>query len=206
MAGIIGPSIGKVFGTVRILSTSEFQRIMSVHVEGTFNCMQAQLPALTQGEEGSGLGGGSIVNASSIAGRIGFERNAGYTAAKHAIVGMTKAVAKEEGRRGIRVNAVAPGYVDTPMTQSLAADAEEFAGVEGRSAQAISGGTGGQDSAQDSEHMEKQDQRVSDVKYPGAMGRKGMPEEVANLIVWLLSDESSFCTGHLYAVDGGWGC
>jgi len=85
--------------------------VMNVNARGTFNCMRAALRHLTSG--------GCIVNTASIAGLRGLQGMSIYTASKHAVVGMTKAVAKEVGERGIRVNAVAPGATDTPMLSKI---------------------------------------------------------------------------------------
>lgn len=79
---------------------------MKVNVQGTLNCVRAQLNNLKTGAKGRN--GGSIVNAASVAGFMGFTDNAAYVASKHAVVGITKCAAKEEGPKGIRLNCVAP--------------------------------------------------------------------------------------------------
>jgi NAD(P)-dependent dehydrogenase (short-subunit alcohol dehydrogenase family) len=106
LAGVIGPSIAQDKGSIRNITDDEFDFILDVNVKGTLNCLRAQLPHMQQGV--NGRGGGSIVNASSIAGIVGVECNGPYVAAKHAVVGLTRTAAKEEGSKGIRVNAVAP--------------------------------------------------------------------------------------------------
>lgn len=83
------------------------RRPEQINVTGLMHCMKAQLQVLRDG--------GSIVNASSIAGLTGRSKNASYSAAKHAVVGMTRSVAKEYGNRSIRVNCFAPGKIKTPM-------------------------------------------------------------------------------------------
>jgi NAD(P)-dependent dehydrogenase (short-subunit alcohol dehydrogenase family) len=79
---------------------------MRVNVQGTLNCVRAQLNNIRTGS--GGRGGGSIVNASSVAGIMGFTQNAAYAASKHAVIGISRCAAKEEGPRGIRINCVAP--------------------------------------------------------------------------------------------------
>ena len=168
MAGIITESLGTEDGKTRSLPDEEFHHTMNVHVTGTWNSVRAELPSMVTGS--AGRGGGSIVNAASIAGRIAAPKSVGYITAKHAIVGLTKSAAVDEGASGIRVNAIAPGVVDTPMVQNM---------DHGR--------------------------RVA-MEAPGPMARVASPEEVANLICFLLSDEASFITGAIYNIDGGWQC
>lgn len=111
--------------------------------------------------------GGSIINVSSIIGRRGNVGQVVYSASKAAVIGMTLAAAKELAPRGIRVNAVAPGFIDTDMTRALP--------------------------------PEKFDERVASV----AMGRAGTPDDVAQTILFLASDLSTYVTGQVLGVDGG---
>lgn len=106
LAGIIGRSVGRGEGTIRNVAEEEFENVMAVNATGRWNCLRAELPAMKVGKEGRG--GGSIVNAASIAGLVGVVANAPYVASKHVVVGLTKTAAKEEGKRAIRVNAIAP--------------------------------------------------------------------------------------------------
>lgn len=110
---------------------------------------------------------GSIVNVSSIIGRVGNAGQTVYGASKAAVIGATYSAAKELAPYNIRVNAVAPGFIDTDMTKQLP--------------------------------KEKFEQRLSEIK----MGRIGKPEEVANIILFLASDLSSYVTGQVIGVDGG---
>lgn len=110
---------------------------------------------------------GSIVNVSSIIGRTGNAGQTVYGASKAAVIGATYSAAKELAPYNIRVNAVAPGFIETDMTKQLS--------------------------------EEKYDQRLSEIK----MGRIGKPEEVANTIMFLASDLSSYVTGQVIGVDGG---
>ncbi len=90
-----------------------FDRIMEINVKGVWLCMKAELPyMLEQGE-------GSIINIASVAGLIGAPKAAAYTASKHAVVGLTKSAAVEYAKFGLRVNAVCPGYTDTPMVAEV---------------------------------------------------------------------------------------
>ena len=106
LAGAFGPSIAQERGAIRHITDAEFDFVMAVNVKGLLNCLRAELPHMLEGS--TGRGGGAIVNAASIAGLVGVEHNGPYVASKHAIIGMTRTAAKEEGPRAIRVNAIAP--------------------------------------------------------------------------------------------------
>lgn len=106
LAGVFGPSIAQERGTIRNVGSDEFDWVMAVNCHGLFNCLQAELQFMRSGSEG--YGGGSIVNAASIAGLVGVDGNGPYAASKHAVVGLTRTAAKEECARAIRVNAIAP--------------------------------------------------------------------------------------------------
>jgi NAD(P)-dependent dehydrogenase (short-subunit alcohol dehydrogenase family) len=90
-----------------------WQKVININLSGVYYCLRAQIPAMLKN------GGGAIVNTSSVAGQIAFAGTAGYTAAKHGVVGLTKVVAAEYSTQGIRCNAIGPGFVDTPMTQNV---------------------------------------------------------------------------------------
>jgi NAD(P)-dependent dehydrogenase (short-subunit alcohol dehydrogenase family) len=106
LAGVIGKSIG--LRGLKDLEEEEWEFIIGVNLTGVMHCMRAQLQSIEEG--------GSIVNAASIAGLMGRANNAAYTASKHGVVGLTRSAAKEEGHRGVRVNCIAPGRIETPMT------------------------------------------------------------------------------------------
>ena len=95
------------------LSTEQFDRMFAVHVRGTFLCTRAVLPEMLA------RGAGAIVNVASQLGQIGGVEMAHYCGAKAAVIGMTKALAREVSKQGVRVNAVAPGPIDTPLTRSI---------------------------------------------------------------------------------------
>ncbi|OAA57617.1 3-oxoacyl-[acyl-carrier-protein] reductase [Niveomyces insectorum RCEF 264] len=124
--------------------------------------------------------GGSIVNAASIAGVSGRAKNAAYAASKHAVVGLTRSACKEIGYRGVRVNCICPGTILTPMNKQ----AREIVTAGG---------------AQQPPGILSHTQDI-------AMRRAGRPEEVAHLIAYLLSDESTYVSGTAICVDGGWMC
>ena len=98
------------------IDTASFERMMRVHVLGTFNTMQAVLPQMLDRERGS------IVNISSMCGIIGCEVAPHYSAAKAAVIGMTKSIVRDVSRSSVRANVVAPGYIRTPMQGDIDAD------------------------------------------------------------------------------------
>ncbi|KAK5712564.1 hypothetical protein LTR17_017945 [Elasticomyces elasticus] len=111
LAGVIPKSIN--IERVEDLNDEDWRFVIDVNVHGVMHCMRAQLKNMNNK--------GSIVNAASICGLIGFPKNAAYTVSKHAVIGLTKAAAKEVGDREIRCNAIAPGLIDGPMQQKSVA-------------------------------------------------------------------------------------
>ncbi len=87
----------------------EWARVLGVNLTGVFLCLRHEIPAMAAG------GGGAIVNTASIAGRIGLPKAGAYVAAKHGVIGLTRAAALDHAADGVRVNAVCPGYVETPL-------------------------------------------------------------------------------------------
>jgi NAD(P)-dependent dehydrogenase (short-subunit alcohol dehydrogenase family) len=97
------------------IDPGEWDRQVAVNLSGVFHCMHAQIPAMLR------AGGGAIVNLTSIAGLNGIQGRGAYVTVKHGVVGLTKAAALDYAEQGIRINAVAPGYVDTPLLQGRSA-------------------------------------------------------------------------------------
>jgi NAD(P)-dependent dehydrogenase (short-subunit alcohol dehydrogenase family) len=120
-------------------------------------------------------GRGANVNSASILGLVGLRGEAAYVASKHGVVGLTKTAALEYAQAGIRINAVCPGFVPTPMVERFFASA-----------------------SRDNPQVREQATALHPV------GRLGTPEEIAEAVVWLCSDAASFVTGHTMTVDGGW--
>lgn len=105
--------IGGESNAVADMSLDGWHQIISVNLNSVFYCMKYQIPAMLQ------AGGGAIVNMSSILGQVAFPHSAGYVAAKHGVVGLTQNAAVEYAGAGIRINAVGPGFIDTPLLGAL---------------------------------------------------------------------------------------
>jgi NAD(P)-dependent dehydrogenase (short-subunit alcohol dehydrogenase family) len=149
-------------------STDVWRRTMAVNLDGAYFCVRAELRAmLAAGPDATGR---SIVNVASSAARMGVPGLVAYSASKHGVLGLTRTAAMEVGRKGIRVNAVCPGTVRTPM---------------------LAGFVGG-----DEDLLEGMGRRTP-------MARLGTPDEIAEAIVWLLSDAASYVTGASVDPDGG---
>ena len=162
--------------TIEDTSLDEWNQIFAVNVTGTFLVSKYALSLLRQSKA---AGGASVINFGSYDGFIADPGLAAYCATKGAVHALTKAMACDHGPEGIRVNAICPGYVDTPMLQSF---------FEGEG----SGGDGGS--------IDSLQQAVRDV-HP--MRTYGTPEDMANLVNWLASDEARYAAGQLWVLDGG---
>lgn len=139
-----------------------WRKVLSVNLDGVFYGCKYQLEQMEKN------GGGVIVNIASIHGTVAAPLSSAYTAAKHAVVGLTKNIGAEYGQKNIRCNAVGPAYIETPLLESVSGDVKE----------------------------------ALVAKHP--MGRLGTSQEVAELVLFLSSEKSSFMTGGYYLVDGGY--
>ncbi len=142
-----------------------WDRVIDTNLKGVWLSMRYEIPLMLK------QGGGSIVNCASIAGLVGFSEIPAYTASKHGVIGLTQTAALEFAKSKIRVNAVCPGVIHTPMVDRLT-------------------------------HGDATAEKGLVAAEP--MGRMGKPEEIAEAVLWLCSDKSSFVTGHPLVVDGGW--
>jgi 2-hydroxycyclohexanecarboxyl-CoA dehydrogenase len=145
-----------------------WDHVLGVNLRGTIAVTHAVLEGMQR------RGAGAIVNVASEAGRVGSQGSAVYSAAKAGVIGFTRAVARESSRLGVRVNAVAPGPIETPL---LTAAPEQLGEIGERLVQGMIAAT--------------------------SMRRIGQPEEVAAAIAFLASDDASFVTGQTLNVSGG---
>jgi len=163
--------------TIEQTSLDEWNQSFAVNVTGTFLTSKYSLPLLREAANSGTTS--SIINFGSYDGFIADPGLAAYCATKGAVHALTRAMACDHGPEGIRVNAICPGYIDTPMLQSF---------FEGDG----SGGEGG--------NIDSLQKAVRDV-HP--MRTYGTPEDIANLVHWLASDEARYASGQLWVLDGG---
>ncbi len=156
-------------GTIEQTSPEDLDRLYSVNVRGVYLCARAAIEVMLR------QGGGVIVNMASIASLIGIPDRFAYGMSKGAVLTMTKSIAVDYVKRGIRCNCICPARVHTPFVDGYLA-----ANYPGREAEMY--------------------QKLSEYQPIGRMGR---PEEVAALALYLCSDEASFVTGQAYPIDGG---
>jgi len=143
------------------MKEEQWDQVMAVNLKGTFNFTKAAIKVMLRQKSGK------IINIASITGLMGNAGQANYSASKAGIIGFTKAIAREYADRGITVNAIAPGFIATTMTDAIP--------------------------EKEREELIKQ--------IP--MKRLGTPEDVANAVYFLTSEEASYITGHVMGVNGG---
>lgn len=143
------------------MSEQEWDMVLDTNLKGVFMCTKAVAKLMMRQRSGK------IINMASVMGLMGNAGQANYSASKGGVIALTKTTAKELGSRGVNVNAVAPGFIQTVMTEEIPESAKEN----------ISG------------------------QIP--LGRLGTPEDVADVVLFLASDASSYITGQVIAVDGG---
>lgn len=143
------------------MKEEDFDKVIEVNLKGTFNCAKHASAIMLKQRFGK------IINMTSVVGIAGNAGQVNYSASKAGVIGLTKSLAKELGSRGITVNAVAPGFINTDMTSSL------------------------------SEKVKEEASKNIPLK------RLGNPEDVANLVKFLASDEANYITGQVINVDGG---
>ena len=143
------------------MTEAQFDAVIDVNLKGVFNCTQLIVPHMLE------AGSGSIVNASSVVGIYGNFGQTNYSATKFGVIGFTKTWARELGPKGIRVNAICPGFIATEMVKAMPENI------------------------------------LQDIERRSWLGRLGTPEEIANVYLFLASNEASFINGVALEVSGG---
>lgn len=143
------------------MSDDEWDKVLDINLKGVFNCSKAAAKIMMKQRSGK------IVNIASVVGLMGNAGQANYSASKGGVIALTKTMARELASRNINVNAVAPGFIKTAMTEKLSEDAKK---------------------------------KLTDL-IP--LARLGEPQDVANIVAFLCTDESSYITGEIISVNGG---
>jgi 3-oxoacyl-[acyl-carrier protein] reductase len=143
------------------MTEEDWDAVLNINLKGTFNCTKSVVRHMSKQKSGK------IVNIASVVGEMGNPGQGNYAASKAGVIGFTKTIAREFAQRGINVNAIAPGYIETPMTDALPEKAKE------------------------------------ELKRLIPMDRLGKPEDVAEAVLFLVSDGSSYITGQVLNVNGG---
>jgi NAD(P)-dependent dehydrogenase (short-subunit alcohol dehydrogenase family) len=168
-------------GTAESTSEADFDRLYKVNVKGVYNCLHAGIPVMKKGgsggggERSGGKGGGVILNICSVAATVGIPERFAYSMTKGAVYAMTLSVAKDYLKDGIRCNCISPARVHTPFVDGFLQ--KNYPGKE-----------------------QEMFERLSKTQ---PIGRMAKPEEIAGLVLYLVSDEASFITGCDYPIDGG---
>ncbi len=157
-------------GDLLATNPQDFDRLMGVNARGVFLTCKESVKRMK--DAGTG---GAIVNICSIAGKVSLQERFAYSATKGAVLMMTKAIAQDYIRDGIRANCVCPARVHTPFVDAYLA--KNYPGHEA--------------------------EKLAELSSAQPMGRMGLPDEIANLVLYLASNESSFVTGADYDIDGG---
>ncbi|MFN6526143.1 SDR family oxidoreductase [Nostoc sp. ChiSLP03a] len=144
------------------MSEEDWDRLVNVNLKGTWLCLKYEIRAMLKQNSGA------IVNVASAAGVVGIAGIANYSATKGGVIALTRALAMDYAKEGIRINVVSPGVIETDMLSALSRDA------------------------------------LAQLKAMHPIGRIGKPEEVAETVVWLCSEATSFITGHNMIIDGGY--
>ena len=143
------------------MTEAQFDTVIDVNLKGVFNCTQLIVPHMLEAKSGA------IVNASSVVGLYGNFGQTNYSATKFGVIGFTKTWARELGPKGIRVNAICPGFIATEMVKAMPENI------------------------------------LQDIEKRSWLGRLGTPEEIANVYLFLVSNEASFVNGVALEVSGG---
>ena len=157
--------VGNLLDTAAV----DLDRLYAVNVRGPFNLCKAFVPAMLE------RGRGSVINMASIGGVVAVRDRLAYTVTKHAVVGLTKALALDHSHTGVRFNAICPGRVETPFVKARIAAYPD------------------------------PEQAYRDMSSTQLNGRMARPEEIAAAALYLAADESAMVTGSNLLVDGGWG-
>ena len=155
-------------GSILTTEPAELERLWQINVKGMYFLSRAILPAMIERRAGS------IINLASVAGVMGMEARFAYTVTKHAVVGMTRAMAMDHGQTGVRINCICPGRTETPFVQ---ARLREYPNPQ---------------------------EYLKQMVAPHALKRLAQPSEIAAAAVFLASDEAAFVTGSAMVVDGGY--
>jgi NAD(P)-dependent dehydrogenase (short-subunit alcohol dehydrogenase family) len=163
-AGIEGDN-----SSIEDYSTDTFDQVMDVNVRGVFLGMKYAVPAMRK------TGGGAIINTASVAGISGAAGFSAYCASKHAVIGLTKSVAKQHGADNIRVNAICPSAMTGKMMKSI----------------------------EEKIQPDNQGSVEESVRETIPLGRYAMPDDVVSMVTYLASNEACFINGGVYTIDGG---